>query len=214
MRVFVLSTGRSGSTTFTKACKHINNYTAGHEINAGKIGEERYNYPDNHIESDNRLCWHLGQLHELYSDEDTVYVYIRREKNKVAGSFMRRYFKPTSIIDAFCEGIQQMPPEKLSKDERLEACHDYIDTLEANVRFFMSHKPNTFYMQLENMQNEFIRFWKFIGAEGNLDEALEEFKRQHNASHKRKLHFLYRYKLLAKREIKHWKSTVADQFNS
>ncbi|MCC5923285.1 MAG: hypothetical protein JJT77_05840 [Crocinitomicaceae bacterium] len=214
MRIFVLSTGRSGSTTFARACQHIKNYSSGHEINAGIIGEDRYSYPDNHIESDNRLCWHLGQLHELYKDEDTVYIYIRREKNKIASSFMKRYFKPASIIDAFCEGIQQMPPEKLTKAERLEACHDYIDTLEANVRFFMSHKPNTFFMQLENIQEEFERFWEFIGAEGSLEAALEEFNKQHNASQKRKLHFLYRYKLLAKREIKHWRTTIEEQIKA
>ena len=29
--VFVLCTGRCGSTTFTQACQHIQNYTASHE---------------------------------------------------------------------------------------------------------------------------------------------------------------------------------------
>ena len=37
MRVFVLCTGRSGSTTFVRACQHIDNYTASHESTAGPI---------------------------------------------------------------------------------------------------------------------------------------------------------------------------------
>lgn len=62
MNVFVLTTGRSGSTTFYKACRHISNYTCGHESNWSLIGKERLNYPENHIEVDNHLVWMLGWI--------------------------------------------------------------------------------------------------------------------------------------------------------
>ena len=62
MNIFVLNTGRCGSTTFIKACQHIRNYTALHESRANRIAEQRLAYPRDHIEADNRLSWFLGRL--------------------------------------------------------------------------------------------------------------------------------------------------------
>ncbi len=45
MNVFVLTTGRSGSLTFAEACRHISNYSSGHETRVGLIGAERLAYP-------------------------------------------------------------------------------------------------------------------------------------------------------------------------
>jgi hypothetical protein len=68
MGVFVLCTGRSGSLTYIRACSHITNYTAGHETGSRKLGDDRFSYPDNHIEADNRLSWFPGTLEELYGN--------------------------------------------------------------------------------------------------------------------------------------------------
>jgi hypothetical protein len=57
VNVFVLGRGRCGSTTFIRAYKHISNFTSGHETRARLLGEARLNYPDHHIEADNRLSW-------------------------------------------------------------------------------------------------------------------------------------------------------------
>ena len=62
MNVFILSTGRSGSQTFARACAHVSNYTSAHESRSGLLGDAHFDYPDNHIESDNRLSWMLGRL--------------------------------------------------------------------------------------------------------------------------------------------------------
>jgi len=68
MRVFILCTGRTGSTSIIEACKHISNYTADHESLAKVFGNQRLDYPDYHIEADNRLSWHLGALNKKYGD--------------------------------------------------------------------------------------------------------------------------------------------------
>lgn len=61
--VFVLCTGRCGSTTlFAQACQHIENYTASHESKIFLLGDKRLEYSQNHIEVDNRLSWFLGSL--------------------------------------------------------------------------------------------------------------------------------------------------------
>ena len=74
-----MCTGRSGSVTFYNVCKHIKNYTTGHESrkNLDII------FPDNHIEIDNRLSWFLGTLNENFGN-DAIYVHLRRNKYEVA----------------------------------------------------------------------------------------------------------------------------------
>lgn len=72
MRVFVLTTGRSGSMTFHRAATYATNHTVGHETNAGRVGPERFAYPDNHIEADNRLAWFLGELDHRYGERSAL----------------------------------------------------------------------------------------------------------------------------------------------
>ena len=60
MNMFVLNTGRCGSTAFVEACKHIMNFSSAYESRAGRIGHDRFAYPENHIEADSQLSWFLG----------------------------------------------------------------------------------------------------------------------------------------------------------
>jgi len=206
MRVFILCTGRSGSSAIIKACKHIENYTTGHETLTEKIAIERFHYPDNHIEADNRLSWQLGQINKLFGDE-TFYVHLKRDKDAVAKSFMRRFFQ-WSIIDVYCEGIKKTPPFKLKRSERLAACYDYIETVNSNIEFFLSDKTKKMEIHLENIENEFPEFWKQINASGNLEKALNEFQTKHNASGNRiKINLSYRIKKIVLTEIEFLKMT-------
>lgn len=202
MRVFILCTGRCGSTTFTNACKYIENYTSSHESLAKAFGRDRFRYQDNHIESDNRLSWHLGQLNEIYKD-DAFYVHLKRNRDKVAASWMKRFYQPISIIDSFCGGIRKTPPELLNQENRLRACYDYIDTVNANIEYFISNKSNTLTINLEKITKDFPIFWDKIGAKGDLNKALRTFEMRHNKSSKRRINFSYRIKLLLKREWQH-----------
>lgn len=199
MRVFILCTGRTGSTSFIKACKHISNFSAGHEMLANKFGEKRFDYPDDHIEADNRLSWHLGDLGKKYGD-DALYIHLKRNRAKVANSFFKRFYRTGGIIDAFCEGIRKTPSELLSDEMRLQACFDYVDTVNANVEYFISNKPNTMTMTLENINSDFRVFWDKIEAEGDWERAIEEFNVKHNVSRKRTINLRYRIKLFAIRE--------------
>ena len=104
MRVFILCTGRTGSKSLIKACEHITNYTASHESRSKLIGENRFRYPDDHIEADNRLSWFLGTLDKKYGKE-AFYVHLKRDKTKVIDSFSQRWTNQGSILKAFSEGI-------------------------------------------------------------------------------------------------------------
>jgi hypothetical protein len=89
MRVFAVGTGRCGSTTFAEACSHITNFTSAHESGKGKLAG-RLEYPDRHIEVDNRLSWFLASLHERYGN-DVFYVHLTRDPSATTRSFVARW---------------------------------------------------------------------------------------------------------------------------
>jgi len=173
--VFILNSGRCGSTTFIEACKHITNYTAGHETRSGLVGPERLNYPLGHIEADNRLSWFLGRLDRKYGD-DALYVHLRRDPETTAQSFTKRMGQ--GIIGAYRNTI--LMGGKRPGD--LEVCWDYIDTVDANIALFLKGKAHAKDFDLENAKEDFVSFWNWIGAEGDLEAALREFDTKHNQS--------------------------------
>lgn len=176
MNVFILNTGRCGSTTFIKACQHINNYSSAHESRCSLIGNERLAYPENHIEADNRLSWLLGRLDRAYGD-NAFYVHLKRENNNTAESFSRR--NNFGIMQAYREGILM---QEHQKDSALELALDYIETIESNIALFLKDKPHTLEFCLENAEQDFKRFWQSINADGDIEAAMAEWNTRHNAS--------------------------------
>lgn len=176
MNVFVLNAGRCGSTTWIRACAHIANYTAAHESRVHLTGELRLAYPDRHIEADNRLSWFLGRLDRRYGDQ-AFYLHLKREPADTVSSFARR--GAFGIMRAYRDGILLNAPSGLT-DEALAA--DYLETVESNIELFLKDKPRHMAARLETARQDFRRFWKAIGAEGDLDAALAEFDVRYNSS--------------------------------
>jgi len=175
MNVFVLSTGRCGSTTFARACSHIRNYSAAHESRI-KTLENRVEYPENHIEVDNRLSWFLGRLDARYGDE-AFYVHLRRDREATAESFLRRY--DSGILAAYRRWIVPMMGEE---PDPLDVCRHYYDTVNANIELFLKDKSKCMEFQLETAEEDFRAFWSRIEATGEVSTAVCEWQRQYNAS--------------------------------
>ncbi len=176
MNIFILNTGRCGSTTFIRACQHITNFTALHESRSGLLGDERLNYPDHHIEADNRLSWFLGRLDIKYGD-NAFYVHLSRDRDRAAESFARR--SEFGIMQAYRQGILlELQGEPASDEIAL----DYLDTVEANIEYFLRDKSQQMAFRLETAKQDFRTFWQRIGAQGDLDAALAEWDIRHNAS--------------------------------
>ena len=176
MNVFVLCTGRCGSVTFSRACSHITNFTAGHESRSKLPGPDRVTYPRQHIEVDNRLSWFLGRLEQRYGD-NARYVHLTRDRKQVGGSFNRRWHLRTSIMRAYAEQICMVSPK-----DPLEICYDYVDTVTANINAFLRDKTHAMAFAMEDHADAFPAFWRWIGAEGNLDSARKEWAIAHNRS--------------------------------
>lgn len=177
MNVFVLNTGRCGSVTFIEACKYIKNYSSAHESRTAMLGEQRLNYPQNHIEADNRLSWLLGRLDRIYGD-DAFYVHLKRNALDTARSFTNRY--QYGIIKAYRgRGILMGLQEEI---DPISVCLDYCDTVTSNIELFLRDKSKKMEINLENVDRDFGDFWERINAEGDKEAALFEFSINYNAT--------------------------------
>lgn len=181
MNVFILGTGRCGTKSFISACRYIQNYSVGHETRVARVGRERLNYPDWHIEADNRLAWFLGRLEELYGQE-AFYVHLLRDPEETARSLAKRVF-PGSIIRAYADGIlmPRTDPENATKNA-LVIARDYVHTVTKNIEGFMVNKPYQVTINLENIEDCFPQFLDLIGAEGDHQAILGELRKPKNIS--------------------------------
>ncbi len=178
MNVFVLCTGRSGSASFIEASKHITNFTAGHETRVERYGADRLEYPNDHIEADNRLSWFLGPLGKRWGDAS--FVHLTRDTDATAQSLLRRWNR--GIMRAYHgEILMHLNDRELDDDARLAICRDYCDTVNANIAAFLESRRHIA-VRLESIDADFPAFWEFIGAQGDLAAAMDSWNTPHNVS--------------------------------
>jgi len=179
MNVFVLSTGRTGTMSLERACRHINNYSCAHESRCSFLEHERFAYPADHIEIDNRLSWFLGRLEEAYGD-DAIYIHMLREPELVAKSYLKRWNRETGIIRAYAYGILKRQEHEIADPYHI--CQDYVHTVNSNISSFLKNKSKTMEFELENAASDFPKFWELINATGNYEKAFNSFSEIHNTS--------------------------------
>ena len=177
MNVFILCTGRCGSTTFIRACSHISNYSSAHESRSALLGPARMQYPAQHIEADNRLSWLLGRLDREYGD-DAYYVHLTRDTRETAFSYANRH--GSGIINAYRgKGIIMGLPDGT---DTMSIAIDYCDTVNTNIEFFLKDKTRVMRFELEHAKETFPSFCSWIGAQVTMESALAEFDTRHNVS--------------------------------
>jgi len=179
VNVFVLNTGRCGSTTFAAACAHMTNFSVAHESRVGLLGPDRVEYPRRHIEIDNRLSWFLGRLERRWGKE-AFYVHLTRDAEATARSFTERYSR--GIMLAYRTAILPRLPREA---DPLAVARDYCETVNRNIESFLADKPHAMRIDLETAERDFPAFWGRIGAEGDLAAAVAEFGVKHNATRSR-----------------------------
>jgi len=182
MNVFVLCAGRVASTAFSEACQYATNYTAAHESNVGKMSCARVEYPENHIEIDNRLVWFLPLLEEKYGD-NAIYVYLKRDKDLIARSYEERWYLTISIVKAYGYGILMFP--RIKKKERYAVCRDYVELSDKLIESFLARQKKVVDVDLGKIKNgEFQKFWNFAGVKGDFELAMKEWDKSHNKNKK------------------------------
>ena len=204
MRCFILSTGRAGSLTVAKAFSYAHNYTVGHESRITVADESRIEYPDFHIESDNRLSWFVGSLVKRYPD--AAYVHLTREFALVADSYLRRWESigrigvsspgsinrlgnsllrlfgrrfDSTVVDAFARGVIGQR-YKMAKLEKKKAVELYIKSVNDNIEVALQAAKYSFQMDIQNPDATFRKVWNLLNAEGEFEEALSQLHRISN----------------------------------
>jgi hypothetical protein len=151
----------------------MTNFSVGHESLTGKVGSRRFAYPVNHIEADHRLAFQLGRLEERFGDS-ARYVHLTRDLPSTAESWARRYMI-SPMISSYRRGM--IGTEAVS---RQEAATEMVEVATANIRHFLKDKSQVLSVRVEHGEEDFQKFWEWIGAEGSLDDALSEWRIRHN----------------------------------
>ena len=115
-------------------------------------------------------------MDEKYGD-DAFYVHLTRELEATINSFTKR--SSYGIMRAYKEGI--LLDDSVLTDNK-NIARDYIQTVTANIQFFLKDKTKKMEFQLENAQQDFVTFFQAVNAEGDLQLALNEWGTAHNAS--------------------------------
>ena len=188
MRVFVLTTGRCGSTTFSKACSHIDNYTSAHQgvlPLSGRIDTKvlpGLDYPDNHIEVDPHLAWRLGRLHFQYPA--AFYVHLTRKKSDVHRSFLRKWIrKPQGQVAGWWEIHGRPRSADRMYDDRAAAImiNDMLVETNMNIVAFLRDKRRAMEFQIENYEQLWPVFLREIGAQTSAHLGMFEFENRYGA---------------------------------
>ena len=179
MNVFVTGTGRCGTVTFSRACRHITNFSSTHERQSGRADPSRWRYPDHHIEVDPHIAWTFGPILQRYPD--ALYVHLQRRREDVVASWFRRGIQPHSGPAPLLDVICQTRCGDLSRTAYIEALGLLYDTVTQNIESALS-QVNSQHIWLHDAATAFPEFWKKIGAIGDLDAAVSEFHHRYNAS--------------------------------
>lgn len=177
--IFVLCTGRCGSTTIARACAHATNWTAGHETRSHLLGMDRLAYPPGHIEADNRLSWMLGRLEAAYGPK-AAYIHLTRDPESVARSYAAR--AAYGIMRAYAQGIVFPSADAAAPRPVLDDARDMVATVTANIDAFLVSKPHVMRLTTEALTRDLPALWDWAGMSGRLDLALQECSIRHNES--------------------------------
>ena len=165
MRVFVVGTGRCGTSTFYQACRHITNYTSGHESAAGAFDLD---YSDQHIEVAAPLYPHIGYLIEKYPDSKWIHL-IRGRESCVLSLALQ-----TEALNHWAKHWRQT-----SVSDYLKVAGIYYDHVNAGIRQFLRNQSQMI-VRLEAAVDKWEQFWKFIAAEGDFEKSKAEWNRKYN----------------------------------
>ncbi|HJP69500.1 MAG TPA: hypothetical protein VJ846_11410, partial [Sphingomicrobium sp.] len=63
---------------------------------------------------------------------------------------------------------------------RRDAAVEMVEVATANIRHFLKAKSHVLSVRVEHAEEDFLKFWQWIGAEGLLEDALAQWRIRHN----------------------------------
>jgi hypothetical protein len=170
MNVFVISPGRTATTTFSEAFASLPGYTSLHESRVTELGDRRILYPNNHIECDNRLVWFLCRLTRKYG-EHSILVVLKRDKEKIALSYNNRWRK-ILIMKAFSQGILM----RGFRSNNLDVCREYVEYCYEQIDFYSKYWNRVIYIDVDNPENGISELLETVGLTSHRTSIVEYVK--------------------------------------
>ena len=160
MRVFVLNTGRCGSTSLTNALRRLPDFTCKQEetMRAKALHLE---YPDNHIAIDHRLAWALPYLKAKY--RSALFVDLKRTDRRAC----------IASMDAMPLDFGAFMAALFFREVRPGDCELYHDTVRTNID--ATHCE--VHIELENPKPGLWTLLSRLGREGQFKQIEEIFNK-------------------------------------
>lgn len=177
--VFILSPGRTATTSLAMVFKRLEGYTSGHETQSQLLGDSRVRFPENHIECDNRLCWFLERLTRFYGSSG-ILVIVHRDEDKIAKSYNQRWYK-INIMRAYSQGILQRP----LTDNNLSVCADYVSHMYEKLNFWETQWNHVVHLDLAAPELGLSQLLGLLSRESDMEDllrALNETRSNENLS--------------------------------
>lgn len=178
MNVFIISPGRTATTTIANAFSCLPGYTSGHETKVKYLGDERVDYANNHVECDNRLAWFLPRLTSKYSN-DGLLVILNRDREKIAASYNKRWYK-INIMKAYSQGILMRD----FTENNADVCRDYVRSVNEQLAFAKSHWKKCITIELEDIDKGVDQIVEFMGMPECASDVKMYIKDNHDNENK------------------------------
>jgi hypothetical protein len=158
----------------------------------------RLDYPDQHIEADNRLTFMLGALAKRFPD--ARYIHLSRDVRLVGESYAARYdqrhgaaqrskrvartvvqghWGATPLAEAWVHGLHGRSAT-VPTPERQAVFTAMAQTMTDNIEVFLEGRPHRT-MDISEGAGHIGELWDWLGVEGDLAAAQAEFATRHNA---------------------------------
>lgn len=178
MRVFVVGTGRCGTSTFFHACNHITNYGCGHESKRGPKQIGNWSFPDDHIEIASNLTVGLHKL--IYKYPNSLWVRLKRNKRECVRSLAEQASE--AMLDFAHQWWYLDMTEAVDNIEVASQFYDFCED------YYQRRLPNNaLFLDLEHIREQWSVFWNEARAEGDYLASLKEWDRNYNAAENRGL---------------------------
>lgn len=172
--VFILSPGRTGTTSFARILSCIPKFTSGHETRVKFLGDSRIDYPSNHIEADNRLVFFLPKLTKRYA-ANSLLIILYRPNEEIADSYSKRWYK-TNLMKAYAQGILL----RSFRENDIAVSNDMVSNTYETIEYFANDWKHVVRIDLHDPSKGLKEFCLHMNLS---DEFCKHFKEQ--LDHKR-----------------------------
>lgn len=175
MRVFVVGTGRSGTSTAYHALQHVAKHTVGHESRAGIL--LHHEYPENHIEVSSQLIPEIVQLALQYPN--AKWIWLKRGKSATVRSIATQCPDAMAAYGFQWFQVVVKKEEPRRSEQLLQIAELYYDAMYSLLSSLLP--TDAYCLHIETIKDQWEACWKYHAWEGDFQASLSAWNRHYNA---------------------------------